>query len=503
VTNRAALGASRRRLVRQLLTESVLLALAGGALGILLAVWGVGALRGLEPGTLPRLGEVTVNGAALAFALGLSVATGLMFGMVPALRVLHDDLRGGLAEGGRVLAGPRSAGRTRALLVLGEVALACVLLVGAALLLRSFVRLQAVDPGFRPDGVLTARVTLPRSRYDDPERQAAFAAALLERVAHLPGVRAATLAADAPLGDGPPYWSFAVAGVEQPPAEVVQDAVVFRATPDYFHTFAIPLVRGRLFAAGDRGDATPVALISEALAHRYWPDRDPLGARITFGDPADSTSVWMTVVGIVGDVRQEGPAAPAYPQIYVPLAQVSSRSLLVALRTPGDPIALAAGVKRAVAEVDPSLALGRVATMEDRVSQTLARPRVNALLLGAFAATALILAALGIYGVIAYSVLQRTRELGIRMALGARANDVLRLVLGQGMAPVLAGLALGLAAAAAASRVLRGLLFGVAGTDPVTYAVVAGFLAAVALTASWLPARRAALADPVEALRNE
>jgi putative ABC transport system permease protein len=503
VTIRAALGASRRRLVRQLLTESVVLSLAGGALGLGLAVWGVHALQALEPGTIPRLEEIGVNANALAFALGLSVATGLLFGIVPATRLMRYDLRDGLAEGGRGMAGHRSAGRTRSLLVLAEVALACVLLVGAALLLTSFVRLQHVDPGFQPGGILTARVTLPRARYDDPARQAAFADALLERVRNLPGVTEAALASDAPLGDGPPYWSFAVAGVEQPGPDVVQDAVIFRTTPDYFRTFAIPLLRGRLYDASDRGDAAPVALVSQALAQRYWPDRSPLGARITLGNPADTSSVWMTVVGVVGDVRQEGPAAAAYPQLYLPLAQVSSRSLLIALRTPGDPPSLTPAVKRAVSAIDPGLALGRVATMEERVAGALARPRVNALLLGGFAATALVLAALGIYGVIAYSVVQRTRELGIRMALGARAADVLQLVLRQGMAPVLGGLALGLAGAAVASRVLRGLLYGVGGTDLTTYAAVATFLAAVALLASYLPARQAAAADPVVALRNE
>ena len=503
VTIRAALGASRRRLVRQLLTESVVLSLAGGALGLGLAVWGVRALQALEPGTIPRLDEIAVNGSALAFTLALSVATGLLFGVAPAVRLMRYDLRDGLSEGGRGMAGHRSAGRTRSLLVLAEVALACVLLVGAALLLTSFVRLQRVDPGFAPSGILTARVTLPRARYGDSVRQAAFVDALLEHARSLPGVRSAALTSDAPLGDGPPYWSFTVAGVDQPPAGVVQDAAVFRTTPDYFRTFAIPLVRGRPYQTGDRADAAPVALVSETLARRYWPDRSPLGARITLGDPEDSTSVWMTVIGVVGDVRQDSPAAAAYPQLYLPLAQASSRSLLIALRTSGDPLALTPALKRALAGIDPTLALGRVATMDERVAGTLARPRVNALLLGGFAATALVLAAFGIYGVIAYSVVQRTRELGIRMALGARTDDVLRLVLRQGMAPVLAGLALGLGGAAAASRVLRGLLYGVGGTDPITYAGVAAFLAGVALLASYLPARRAALADPIVALRNE
>ena len=503
VTIRAALGASRRRLVRQLLTESVLLALAGGVLGLGLAVWGVSALRALDASTLPRLNEVHLDGGALAFALLLSVGTGLLFGVVPAIRVLGFDLRGGLAEGGRGLSGARAGARTRTALVLAEVALASVLLVGAALLLRSFVGLQRVDPGFTTQGILTARVTLPRARYDDPPRQVAFADALLERARALPGVSSASLSTNAPVDEGMSYWAIAVAGVEPPPPEVVQDAVVYRTSPEFFRTFGLPLIHGRLFEAGDRGESTPVAIVSQSLARRYWPGRDPVGSRLTFGDPADSATTWMTVVGVVGDVRQEGAVSPAYPQIYVPFAQVSSRSMVVALRTGRDPLALVPALKQALASVDPNLALSRVTTMQQRLANTLARPRVNALLLAAFAATALILAALGIYGVIAYSVVQRTREMGIRVALGARAEDVLGMVMRQGLTPVLIGLALGLGAAAVGSRVLRSLLYGVAATDLATYAAVAAFLAAVAVAASYVPARRAAHSDPMTALRTE
>ena len=502
VTIRAALGASRRRLIRQLLTESVLLGLAGGVLGLGLAVWGVSALRTLDPGTLPRLDEVRLAGGALAFALVLSVGTGLLFGVVPAFRVLGFDLRGGLAEGGRALSGARSGTRTRTALVLAEVALASVLLVGAALLLRSFVGLQRVDPGFTTHGILTARVTLPRARYDDPVRQVAFADALLERARMLPGVSGAALSTSAPVDDGLTYWAIALPG-EQPPPEVVQDAVVYRTSPEFFHTFGLPLIRGRVFDSSDRGESAPVAIVSQSLAQRYWPGRDPVGSRLTFGDPTDSTSTWMTVVGVVGDVRQEGAVSPAYPQIYVPFAQVSARSIVVALRTGQDPLALVPSLKQALAGVDPNLALARVTTMEQRVAGTLARPRVNALLLASFAATALILAALGIYGVIAYSVVQRTREMGIRIALGARAEDVLGLVMRQGLTPVLIGLAVGLGLAAVGSRVLRSLLYGVAATDLATYGAVAAFLAAVAAAASYVPARRAARSDPMTALRTE
>jgi putative ABC transport system permease protein len=503
LTIRAALGASRRRLVRQLLTESVLLALAGGVLGLGLAVWGVSALRALDPGTLPRLDEVRLDARALAFALVLSVGTGLLFGVVPAVRARRFDLRGGLAEGGRALSGARSAARTRSALVLAEVALASVLLVGAALLLRSFVGLTRVDPGISVDGILTARVTLPRFRYDDPARQVAFADALLDRARALPGVASAALGSAAPVDDAVPYWAIALAGVEQPPPDVVQDAVVYRASPEYFHTFGLPLIRGRLFEAADRADRTPVAIVSQGLAQRYWPGRDPVGSRLTFGDPTDSATSWMTVVGVVGDVRQDGAVSPAYPQIYVPFAQLSNRSVVVALRTGRNPLALAAPLKRALAGVDPSLALSEVTTMEQRVASTLARPRVNAALLAGFAASALVLAALGIYGVIAYSVVQRTRELGIRVALGASADAVLGMVMRQGLTPVMIGLAIGLGVAAVGSRVLRSLLYGVTATDLATYGAVAAFLTAVAAAASYVPARRAARSDPVQALRAE
>jgi predicted permease len=503
VTIRTALGASRRDLLRQLLAESVLLAVAGGAIGLLLALWGVQALGALGPGTIPRIGEVAVNGPALGFALALSLATGLGFGLVPAGRLLWHGPLAGFADGGRSLATPRTAGRTRSALVLAEVALACVLLVGAALLLRSFVQLQRTDPGFSPQGILTARVALPRNRYEEPERQAAFVQALLERLQAIPGARSAAIASNPPMDDGGAYWAFSVEGVEPPPPEVVQDAVVFRATPGYFTTFGIPLRHGRFLDASDRDGAGLVAVVGESMARRYWGERDPVGARITFGDPRDSTTDWMTVVGVVGDVRQEGPMAPAYPQVYVPLAQVTTRSLLLAIRTGGDPLALVPAVKRAVAGVDDGIALSGVATMEDRVAGLLARPRVNAIVLAGFAATALLLAAVGIYGVIAYGVVQRTRELGIRMALGARGDDVVRLVLRSALVPVLGGVGLGLLGALAGGRVLRSLLFGVPATDPLTFAAVTGFLLLVALFASSVPARRAARSDPMIALRQD
>jgi putative ABC transport system permease protein len=503
VTIRAALGASRRRLVGQVLTESVLLALAGGAVGLVIAEWGVQALRSLEPGTIPRVAEIGVDRQALGFAVALSLLTGIGFGLVPAARLLRRDLRDGITDGSRGSSGGTGIRHTRGLLVLSEVALAFMLLVGAALLLRSFDRLQRVDPGFTAGGIITARVGLPRARYPDDQRQRAFAEQLLERVAATPGVRAAALASDPPLGGSPPYWAFSVAGVEAPAPGVVQDAVVFGTSPSYFPTLGIPLVAGRLYAASDRAGAPDVAVISEGLATRYWPGRSALGARITFGDPADTAATWTTVVGVVRDVRQATLGQDPYPQIYLPLAQAPSRSLVVAARADGDPLELAPALRRTLAALDADLPLAEVSTMDQRVAATLARPKVNALLLGGFALAALVLAAVGIYGVIAYGVAQRTRELGIRMALGADAGSVLRLVVRQGMTPVLAGVAVGLAGALAGTRLLRSLLFGVGATDPPTFATGMVVLTAVAVLAAALPALRAARTDPMVALRND
>ena len=503
VTIRTALGASRARLARQLLTESAVLALAGGTAGLLLAAWGVQALRAVGPGTIPRSQEVAIDPVALGFAVGLSLVTGLLFGLLPALRVLRRDPHEGLQRSSRASTGASGVRTTRGALVLAEVALAFMLLIGATLLLRSFDRLQRVNPGFVGQGVLTARLSFPRNSYADPEQRLAFGDRLVERLRATPGVSAAALVSDPPLSGSVPYWAFAVEGVEPPAPEVVQDAVVFTASPGYFETVGIPLLAGRLLTDADHGDAPPVAVVSQALARRYWPDRSPLGARITFGNPADTASTWLTVVGVVGDVRQESLAEPAYPQVYLPFAQLSVRSVVILARGLSEPLALLPALKAAVAELDPGLPLSEVATLDQITTATLARPRVNAALLGGFALVALALAAVGIYGVITYGVIQRSRELGIRMALGAGSDQLLRLVVRQGMGPVLAGVALGAAGALAGGRVLRSLLFGVGAADPLTYALVTGFLLAVALTASYLPARRAARADPMVALRNE
>ncbi len=502
VTIRAALGASRRRLARQILTESVVLALLGCGVGLILAQWGVQALRTLEPGTIPRMHEIDLNLTALAFALGLSIATGLLFGLVPAIRALGRDLQAGLKEGSRGVSGGTGLRSTRGVLVLAEVALAFMLLIGATLLLRSFDRLQRVDPGFTGEGVFSATVGLPRAKYPEPAALVAFSDQLLARVRALPGVRAAALASDPPIGGSLPYWSLSIAGVDQPAPGVVQDAAVFMTSPDYFETVGVPIVEGAVYGSTDRLEGARVAVVSQTLARRYWPGRSAVGGRITLGDPADSAG-WMTVVGVVGDVRSEELGAPAYPQLYLPMSQAPVRSLVIVARAAGDPLDLAPAVRQALAELDPELPLSDIATLDQRIAGTLARPRINATLLTGFALTALLLAAIGIYGVIAYGVVQRTRELGIRMALGAGADNVLRLVIRQGMVPVIAGVILGLAGALAGTRLLRGLLFGVGATDPIAFLTVTVFLLGTALAASWVPARRAARSDPMLALRNE
>ena len=503
MTVRSALGASRTRLAAELLLESVLLGLLGGGLGLLLASWGIDALRSLAPGTIPRSEEIGLDLRVLGFTLALALATGALFGLAPVWRLARRDLRDGLGEGSRGVAGGSGIHRARSALVFAEVALAFVLLVGAALLLRSFERLQDVDPGFSSDRVLTARVTLPRVKYAADAAWLAFGDRLLAEAEAQPGVRSAALVSDAPLGDSPPYWSFEIQGTEAPRDGSVQDAAVFTASAGYFETLRIPLVEGRFHDATDRVDGEAVVVINQAMARRYWSGKRALGARITLGDSGNPDARWLTVVGVVGDVRHERLSDQAYPQIYLPFAQAPTRSMVLAVRAEGDPASLAPVIRRSLAELDADLPLANVTTLEERKAASLARPRVNAAVIGGFALAALVLAAVGIYGVVAYSVVQRTRELGIRMALGAGRGTLLRMVIRQGMMPVLGGMALGLAGALAGGRVLRSLLFGVAAGDPATLVAVTFFLVSVALAAIYLPARRAARSDPMAALRND
>ena len=501
VAVRTALGAGRGRLVRQLLTESVLLALLGAGAGLLLAYWAVDALRLSGTTLVPRVEEVSIDATVLLFAVALAVVTGLLFGLAPALRVGLGDVHGALKDGARGGTGGRAT-RLRSALVLGEVAVALMLLVGAGLLVRSFDELNRVEAGFEPAGVLTFGINLPVARYDSIGRAVAAQAGLLERLRAMPGVQGVALSNTLPL-QGAGYWSFSIAGRPEPAPGALQDAQPFTVTHQYFDVHGIRLVQGRLLEAGDVDGRPPVAVVNEQMVRQYFQGREPIGARVTFGDPRDTSTTWLTIVGVVEDVAYEGMQAPKYAQVYRSRAQFPGRSAYVSIRTTGEPATLVAGARAAVKAVDPNVPLVDVKTMEERLGESLAQPRVSVALLGVFAGVAVLLAAIGIYGVLSYAVTQRTREIGIRLALGASTAEVVRLVVRQGMLPAVIGVAVGVAGALLGTRLMSSLLFGVTATDPLTYAAVALFLTAVAFVASWVPAMRATRVEPVTALRQD
>jgi predicted permease len=493
---RSALGAGRGRLARQVLTESVLLAVLGGASGVLVAVWALDGLKGAQGLALPRLQELALDGRALLFALGVTLLAGVLAGLAPAVGLKERDLQGALKAGGGGGAGGAGLKRVRGGLVLVEVALALVLLVGAGLLARSLLAVQRVDLGFKAEGVLSASVNLPAARYPDAAARGAFSRRLLERLQAVPGVEAAAVSTSVPLGGGNNYLSFGIQG--RPPAEPgeLRDAIVSSATETLFATLGIPLLQGRLPTASEQ--AAPVLVINRTFAERYWPGQDPVGARVTFDDAS-----YLEVVGVVGDVKQKGPDAKPYPQAWRPLALGGPAGQVALVRSAREAAGLAADVRQALREVDPLLPITSLRTMEARLERALATRRLSLSLIAAFAAVALVLASVGLAGVVSHAVTQRTREVGIRMALGARAEDVLRLVVGQGMRPALWGILAGLAAALLGSRLLSGLLYGVGAVDPLTFLLVPLLLALVALLATWLPARRATRVEPTEALRAD
>ena len=497
VAIRSALGAGRGAILGQLLVESLLLGLAGGALGLALAAGGVAALRRSQFDALPRLAEVAVDGRVLAFTLLLGLATGALFGVVPALRLTADGVQGTLRAGGRGLTGAASARRIRSALVLAEVAMACVLLVGAGLLLRSFAELQRVRPGFDAERVLTFRTSLPRARYERDDQLVAFWDGVTARLRATPGVSAVAVTNTVPMGPVG-YLSFTIEG-RTPETDRVEDVQPYVVSHDYFRALRVPLVRGRVFREGDAPGAPRVAVVNEEAVRRFFKGRDPIGARITLGDTAD----YMTIVGVVADVKQEAIGAKPYPQLYGVASQFPRRAMAVVVRTSGEPQAVAQAARRAVTALDPALPVYSVQTLEERVAGTVARPRITAVLVATFGGAALLLAAVGIYGVVSYTVAQRTRELGIRMALGASTPNVMRLVVGQGMAPAALGVVAGLAGAWALSRTIASLLYGVGATDPATFGTTALFLGGVALAAAYLPARRATRVSPTVALREE
>ncbi len=517
---RAALGAGRGRIVRQLLTESVALALIGGSLGVLIALWGVDALLTLNPNVLPSTANVTINATVMTFTLIVSLLTGVGFGLAPALTASKSDLTGALKESGRSGAGRLGRFGLRNALVVLEVALSLVLLVGAGLLIRSFWRVQAVDPGFRAENVLTIGIALPQAKYPDKQQVANFYQQVLSQVERLPGVQATGVIAGLPLGGSSSTWGFTTEANPQPARlEEVLEATNRVASPGYFRAMGIPLRRGRDFTAQDNESAPNVVIINETMARRFWPNEDPIGKRIKLPSPEPQRTWdgrWLTIIGVVGDVRADGLESEANPEMYLAYLQnpwrgmpsrsymtLVGRAMSLVARSSVDPTSLAAAIREAVAAVDKDQPVTAVATMESLMALSGSARRFNLLLLGLFATVALVLAAVGLYGVMSYGVSRQTHEIGIRMALGAQAGAVLRSVVWQGMRLVAIGLACGLAAAVALARFMDTLLFGVSATDPLTFAVIALLLTAVALLACWIPARRATKVDPMIALRCE
>jgi putative ABC transport system permease protein len=499
---RSALGASRGRIVRQLLTESVLLAAIGGACGLLLAIWGTGFLISLVPENIPRAQQIHLDGAVLAFTFLASLGTGVLFGLAPALQSSRLDLRGALNESSR----GSSSGhhRLRNALVVLEVALALLLLTGAGLLLQSFARLSHVNPGVQPERLFTAAIALPEVAYPKPERMAIFQDQLLTRIRALPGVRSASSVFPLPLSGSNVTTSFD--REEHPKPEGQRDTSPLRIVgSNYFQTMGVSLVRGRLFNESDRFQGKPVIIINERFAEKFFPNENPIGKRIQPGiSLTDEDGPMREIVGVVTNVKHQSLRLDFTPEMYVPGTQfpIGLMSLVVRAQT-SRPAALTGAIRNALAQIDPGVPLTRVKMFDEYLAQSLARPRFNALLLSIFAGVALLLTAIGIYGVMAYSVAQRRQEIGIRMALGAQRGDVLRLVVGGGMKLTAAGVLIGVTAAYALTRFLGNLLYGVPAFDGLTFGAVALLLGAIALLACWLPAHRAAGVNPVTALHTE
>jgi predicted permease len=497
---RTAIGASRARIVRQLLTESVLLATLGGALGLLLAVWGLAMLRGLNPGNIPRLTAIAIDGRVLAFTSAAALLTGILFGLAPALRGSRVSLSETLKEGGRSLVGGHH--RLRNLLVITEIALSLVLLIGAGLLIRSFLRVQEVQPGFAPQNILSLRLGVSGPAYSEEIQRVNFYQRLWDRIRQLPGVEAAGGVSVLPLAGGIGWGGITIEGYDAASGQNMIQADQRVASVGYFEAMKIPLVRGRFFTEHDRKEAEQVVVIDENMARTYWPDADPIGKRLKRG-AADSKAPWLTVVGVVGNVKQYALDSDSRVALYSPHLQIPANSMYVVVRTTNDPASMAAAVTSEVRALEPNAPVYDVKSMEQWLSESLARRRFSMLMLGLFAVVAMLLAAVGIYGVMSYTVEERTREIGIRVALGARTRDVLNLVVRRGIALAAIGVGIGLAGAVALTRLMASLLFGVGATDPLTFALIALLLMLVALLACYVPARRATKVDPMIALRYE
>ncbi len=504
---RTALGAGRMRLLRQLLTESVLLAGAGGIGGVLLGAWGLRALLAAVPDNLARVEAVRLDAEALGFTAVVTLLTGIVFGLAPALHVSKADLNDTLKEGGRTGTRGARAHRVRSALVVAQVALSLVLLIGAGLMLRSFAELQAVSPGVDPAGVVAAGVALPGARYADQTARRQFVRRVIDRLESMPGVESAAVVIPLPLSGNGWQTTFTIEGRPEPEPGKYPGMDIARVTPSYFRTMGVRLLKGRVFTWHDDENGPPVAMIDETFARTWFPNEDPVGRRIKIDaghpPPDEPPPAWRTVVGVVNHVKNYGVDEESRVEVYVPFLQRPVPSLSLLAKGPGDAATAGRMMREAVREADPTLPIFAVRTMEDYLARTLTPKRLMMLVLAIFAGVALTLAAVGIYGVMSYAVAQRTSEIGIRMALGARPADVLRLVVGHGMLLTMGGVGIGLGAAYWLTRLLAALLFGVAPTDMLTFAAVATLLATVAFLATWIPARRAARVDPLVALRYE
>jgi putative ABC transport system permease protein len=499
---RAALGASRGRVIRQILTESTLLSSIGGVVGLLLGLRGVDILIRIVPVDIPRLAQVELDGRVLGFTAVVSFLTGLVFGLAPATIGFRSDLAESLKESGRGPSEGKHRARAHGALVVGEVALALVLLVGAGLLLRSFLSLQHVDPGFNADHVLTVRMNSPETY--SLEQQLELFDQIVERVRSLPGVRSASGVFGLPFSEDEAKTVLDIEG--RPRAKAERRVTSYLAVaPDYLRTLGIPLLRGRDFNERDNLKATPVAIINETFARRFFPGEDPIGRRISPGISNGYGDKYplREIVGVIGDVKLHSLATVSEPQCYVPLAQSPLGLMSLVVRTDGDPLRLVPAVRSSVAAADKNVSPYNIKTLVQLLSQSVARPRFITLLLGTFAALAVVLAAVGLYGLISYSVAQRTHEIGLRMALGAQRADMLRLVIGQGLKLALIGVGIGIVGAIGLTRLLSGLLYGVKPTDPLTFVAVPLLLTFVTLLACYIPARRATKVDPMVALRYE